>query len=541
MSQSKRNNIIFYSSLCLVVILSILGTFFAIKYHNKNVNKNKVANTPIAEKIIPYLDFKEVTKSNTVDVFKKYPINPIKLNHESNNKVTISGLKNKEVQNKINEKLSVLNDEKTKNGESLCYFHFNVSNVLSISCNGEKTVNLNLVTGDEITLEDIFNKDSDIYSILVKSNYDNLCSWWGCYPEAEANDEWPSEVENKLVENLKKIKNKEYNLTLFDDSVRIEYDDDYEDGSGTFINYYDFSDEITIYDRFIDDSIYENTVTDYCEAGSCYEKQNYSDKDMYIGYEYLNDKVYLSYQISNDTDQDALFEYRTKETIPMDIEKVSKVIKEEIIKNENLNIKGNNYIEYDITVNIYYHTANDFQVTYSVIKNEFNKENFKKYRLGFYEAKTISKKIINKINMLIDKESKISYLSDNPARDIPNFESKLYDYIINDIKTSEFDHFSSYNTCEFSDEPDCEEKRDYHNLIKEASYAIDTVNNRLHMYEYKPGIAMAESYVAVYIPLDIFKDKVEEDSSNNSETNETPDENINDNVTENKENTNETN
>lgn len=519
MSQSRRNNIIFYSILCLVVILSILGTFFAIKHHNKNVDNNGVTNNPKEESITPYLTFKEVSKKSTVDVFKKYPINPIKLNHESNNKVTISGLKNKEVQNKVNEKLSVLNDEKTKDGSSLCYMHFNVSNVLSISCNGEETVNVNLVTGDYIELEDIFNKDSDIYSILVKSNYDNLCGWYICYPDAEIQDEWPLEVENKLVENLKKIKNKKYSLTLFDESVRIEYDGDYEDGSGTFINYYDFKDEITIYDRFLDDSIYENAIAEYCEAGSCYDKQNYNDKDMYIGYEYLNDKVYLSYQINNDTDQDALFEYRTKETIPMDIEKVTKVIKDEIIKNENLNIKGNNYIEYDISVNIYYHTASDFQVTYSVIKNEFNKENFIKYRLGFSEAKTINKKIINKINMLMDKNNKISYLSDNPSRDIPNFESKLYDYIINDIKTSEYDNFSGYNTCEFSADPDCEEKRDYHNLIKEASYAIDTINNRLHMYEFKPGIAMAESYVAVYIPLDIFKDKpIEEENNNENET-----------------------
>ena len=63
MSQSKRNNIIFYSILALVVILGILGTAFAIYKHKGNVDKNGVTNTPKEEEIKPFLTFKEVSES----------------------------------------------------------------------------------------------------------------------------------------------------------------------------------------------------------------------------------------------------------------------------------------------------------------------------------------------------------------------------------------------------------------------------------------------------------------------------------------------
>lgn len=520
MSQSKRNNIIFYSILAFIVVLSISGTAFAIYQHNKNVDNKQVTNTPKEEEdITPYLTFKEVSKSNTIDVFKKYPVNPIKINYKSNDKITISGLKNKEIENKINEKLSVLKGTRTENGDSLCYMHFNVSNVLSISCSGsEKAVNVNLVTGDYIELEDIFDKDTDIYSLLVKSIYDTICGWETCYPESDRdyNDEYPSQVENKVVNYLERIKNKEYEITLFDNSVRLNYKDDYEEGSGTYINYYDFSDNIAIYDRFIEDSIYENKVTDYCVANSCYEQQYFNTKTAKYQMDYLNDKAYLYYAINNNTDQEAVYGYRDKEIISINLDKVSEIVKSEIIKKENLQLKGNNYIVYNIDANIYYHTENDFQVVYFIIKKEFNKENFIKYRLGFVEAKTISEKIVTRVNMLIDKNNKITYISDNPTKEISNFENKLYDYIINDIRSSDNSSFTGYNMCEFSNDDNCEENKDYHNLIKEASYAIDTVNNRLYMYEWKPGVAVVESYVSAFIPLDIFKEKPIENNNENT-------------------------
>ena len=154
MSQSKRNNIIFYSVLVLIVILSISGTVFAIYKHKENVDKKGVTNTP-KEDVKPFLTFKEVSESDTIDIFKKYPINPIEINF-TKGKVKISGLKDKEIENKVNEKLSVLTVKESEFGNN-CHINTNVSNVLSISCAIE-TINVNLKTGEEITIEELYSK-----------------------------------------------------------------------------------------------------------------------------------------------------------------------------------------------------------------------------------------------------------------------------------------------------------------------------------------------------------------------------------------------
>ncbi len=504
MSQSKRNNIIFYSVLVLIVILSISGTVFAIYKHKGNVDKGGVTNTP-KEEVKPFLTFKEVSKSDTIDIFKKYPINPIEINY-AKGKVKISGLKDKEIENKVNEKLSVLTVEENQFGNN-CHINTNVSNVLSISCAIE-TVNVNLKTGEEITIEELFNKDSDIYSFIVKGIYNSTCMWGICSPE-DSDSEFDSNIENIIAENLQTIKNNDYILNVYTNSAVLTYESKEDEFSGIYLDYYDFYKDVTIYDRYLDDSIYEKDITDYCEPNNCAGKiyellekdnNNYADAGHFI-----NDKTYINFRINNENNMYPDYNYIAKEITELNLKDYINSLEKEILKKEKLNTEGNNYVYIYINANIFYHTANDYQVYFQINKKEYKKEDFIKYHLGFSEAKEINTKTISTINMLIDKNKKISYLNDNPTKDIPNFETKLYEYIMRELKKDEND-FTGYDTCEFSEDEKCEEKRDYHNLIKEASYAIDKVNNKLHMYESKSEWFGFVSYVSTSISLDIFND-----------------------------------
>ena len=444
MSQSKRNNIIFYSVLVLIVILSISGTVFAIYKHKENVDKKGVTNTP-KEDVKPFLTFKEVSESDTIDIFKKYPINPIEINF-------------------------------TK----------------GISCAIE-TINVNLKTGEEITIEELFNKDSDIYSFIVKSSYNSTCMWGICSPE-DNDSEYDNNIENTIAENLQKIKNNDYILSVNTKNVVLTYESKEDEFSGIYLEYYDFFNDITIYDRYLDNSIYEKNITDYCEPN------NYADAGHFI-----NDKTYVNFRINNQNNIDPDYNYISKEITELNLKDYINLLEKEILKKEKLDTEGNNYAYIYINADIYYHTANDYQVYYQINKKEYKKEDFIKYHLGFNEAKEINTKTINAVNMLIDKNKKISYLSDNPTKNIPNFETKLYEYIMQELKKDDND-FSSYDTCYFSEDEKCEEKRDYHNLIKEASFAIDKVNNKLHMYEEKPGMYEPVSFVSTRISLDVFND-----------------------------------
>ena len=444
MSQSKRNNIIFYSVLVLIVILSISGTVFAIYKHKENVDKKGVTNTP-KEDVKPFLTFKEVSESDTIDIFKKYPINPIEINF-------------------------------TK----------------GISCAIE-TINVNLKTGEEITIEELFNKDSDIYSFIVKSSYNSTCMWGICSPE-DNDSEYDNNIENTIAENLQKIKNNDYILSVNTKNVVLTYESKEDEFSGIYLEYYDFFNDITIYDRYLDNSIYEKNITDYCQPN------NYADAGHFI-----NDKTYVNFRINNQNNIDPDYNYISKEITELNLKDYINLLEKEILKKEKLDTEGNNYAYIYINADIYYHTANDYQVYYQINKKEYKKEDFIKYHLGFNEAKEINTKTINAVNMLIDKNKKISYLSDNPTKNIPNFETKLYEYIMQELKKDDND-FSSYDTCYFSEDEKCEEKRDYHNLIKEASFAIDKVNNKLHMYEEKPGMYEPVSFVSTRISLDVFND-----------------------------------
>ena len=312
MSQSKRNNIIFYSVLVLIVILSISGTAFAIYKHKGNVDKNGVTNTP-KEDVKPFLTFKEVSKSDTIDIFKKYPINPIEINF-TKGKVKISGLKDKEIENKVNEKLSVLTVKESEFGNN-CHINTNVSNVLSISCAIE-TINVNLKTGEEITIEELFNKDSDIYSFIVKSSYNSTCMWGICSPE-DNDDEFDNNIENTIAENLQKIKNNDYILSVNTKNAILTYESKEDEFSGIYLEYYDFFNDITIYDRYLDNSIYEKNITDYCEPNNCADKiYELLEKDN-NGYadagHFINDKTYVNFRINNQNNIDPDYNYISKE------------------------------------------------------------------------------------------------------------------------------------------------------------------------------------------------------------------------------------
>jgi len=501
-NSSKKSNIIFAIILLVIIGVSILITFLAIKNHNEKRNETAKKETQ-EEKIEPFLTFKSVLEENPLDVFESYPINPITINYE--NKVTISGLKNKEIEEKVNNILSELDSSKDKYGNHSCSTNFNVSNVLSISCRN-KSKNIDLTTGNEIILEELFNKGTDIQNIMIKTAYNNFCEYNVC--DYDIDYDYDNPVENEISNILHMIKKGNYTFAINYTSANfMELNkDDYD---YLYLDYADFYNEITIYSRFLtSEEIYDSKVTSYCNPKNCYyntiEEENKNESYHDIS-EFINDTNYIEINVNNMTGYDA--EDNEKKEQKLEMEPIAEKIKEELISKYKLK-ESNNYRYIDIIVNIYSNDDETNQVIYRIEDRELNKKEFILTLLSSSLAKPIKETTTNKVNMLLDKENKITYLKEDPNQRFTNFEEKAYEYIMEKVNEPDNYDFYQYRACEFAkDYEECEKNKDYHILIKEATYAIDEKNKRILIYHYIPGIGIPESYVCSFIPFSIFEEQ----------------------------------
>ncbi len=491
MSKHLKSNILFTIFLVFLIISAFLVTFFLINNHNKRVEEVYKA---------PYYSFKKVSKKDPIDVFAKYPINPITINFD--NKASITGLKNKEVETKINDKLAKLDVSKNEYGDNFCYVNFNYSNVLNISCK-DKSVTINLVDGNDIILEEIFQNTSDLLEISKDALYRTYCPLMGC--EELSYDE-NNVIDNYLIAGLNDIKNNNYEMILSKDNVglRLNYyaSSDYYPDYFEFVNFnfYNYPQDITIFNRFLtNDNIYEKEITAYCNPQNCnYIFEEYEDNSNYQNSSFLTSKTYLDKRIYNSTGNDITMEYKY-EYEDLDLEALESKFFDIIIAKYDLT-KENNYKYISIDLDIY-NTNYDYKlITYMIDIKEFNKEEFIKYLLGYYEAKTVKEDYIFKNNMIITKEGNIEFLEDNPTDIFNDFNNTVYDYII----ANEDNFLGFLGNCDSLDYDVCLEERHYEDLIKDASYAIDKENEMIHMFYQLPIDINMISYVNSYIPYSLF-------------------------------------
>ena len=177
MSGQKKADVLFVFFLILLVLLCVGTTcYFIFRYH-KNEDKDSVTNTNPNEDSIPYLEFAEVSREDTIDIYREYPVNPIDINLVGT--VRIHGLKDKIVEEKVNAILKELHALESEDDYG-CFVNFNVSNVLSITCDDEAR-NIDLTTGEEIKFEELFNQDTNMDALIRKEAYQYACFIGGCY------------------------------------------------------------------------------------------------------------------------------------------------------------------------------------------------------------------------------------------------------------------------------------------------------------------------------------------------------------------------
>ena len=448
----SKGNIIFAIFLIILIIGSISTTYYLIIKHNSKVsidNNNNNNNN--------YFSFKEVSKKDTIDVFREYPINPIDINLEG--QVKISGLKNKEVESKINEKLAKL-DVSDK-----CYVHFNYSNVLSISCDYRDNVNVNLIDGEDITIEDIFQKDSDILAITEDVIY--KYSHYSYYDIGS--------IENYVISAVNLLKSGDYTIRFTSNSIYVL--SNHKSSSYTnSIEYYfsSFMDEITIYDRFLtDDSLYEKEVTKYCKPQDCLSSNR----------EYLTPNNVLDFGISNHTD--ANLDGSNSEKQVLDDSIYSKV---RTLLDDTYNFRDEkNYQIVRALITINSTNYGYMQAIWSLDFEKFDKENYAKYLLGgaYVNATPFETKSYLKTNMIITDNNEIKFLEDNPNLIFNDFRETLYNYFVNN--DDEF-HYLIYHL-------------GYYHVIDNASYAIDLENKVIYA---KYCDEWGYNVLDTYIPFDIF-------------------------------------
>lgn len=429
---SQRNkNILFILFLLIIITTGITITYFLIR--NKNIK------VPIeeekTEEIIPIDDkkyFKEVSKSNVINIHKRYKENAIKINKE-NGKLKISGLKDKKTIEKINKKLSKVEPRECYNGGEDCNISFNFSNVLSID--GEKgKLNIDLTTGNEITFEELFNKDTDILRIIRKSGIARCSSADYC--------------DNVISETVDSIKSGKFIFNIAVDAIYV----DFSDGSNIWIYFNEVLDDLTIYDRFeTEESIYEE---DNLKTSTPIEWNYLINNPTFIKNSFI-------------TINDSFKEYHS-EIIP------------ELDKRYNLSSK-------DYTYSSIYFDEKKTDLGYTIIqtrifKSQSSKNDFDKHIMGYPIPPAPTDERFYVTNMIL-KDGEITFLENNINKYIEDFSSRLYNIT---YEKSEEDIGFSSDGCDYyieeSEIKACKKRLSKENLGNVVGAAIDFDNELLYVY-----------------------------------------------------------
>lgn len=201
----------------------------------------------------------------------------------------ISGLKDKEVQDKVNNdiyaKCHGLLDEFETVNYAVYTERANFGNTLSISFYvGSETsydqiyMNYELIHGNELYLEDLFMEDTDITEIVRKAFYQTLVK------DSEYTSESPvvSPDENELYKAVKGYMESDLQEFTFSPAEIAFYYKDYVAG----IRMVDIPDKVSIYAKYMtDESIFEKDGIGYDDIFTCADTQ-YGAFDL-IDYGYL--------------------------------------------------------------------------------------------------------------------------------------------------------------------------------------------------------------------------------------------------------------
>ena len=333
--KKKKSFIFKYVIFVIILVLLTAGAcYYTIKVRNKTEavevpeeiieEETTTAKQKAEDSIYAINSYQETYNENSIKVEKLFYLDgETYSDYPGENAATIiqiSGLKDKNIENEINNKLkkAVENWEDKSNSPS-SYVIGNFSNVLSVeisSFNYErkespvKTFNIDLNTGDEIPFEKVFVSSAPVKSMLIEGLYNSLS--WNNKRKDYNEETWEldynmdnvdtSDYEDKsllVARKYDKIKdNIQFTISPRGITIYNLLDKDFVDNefyyySNIGIAFYKYKEEIAIYKRYLskeslfeDDSIGMKNVIVFTNP---YDRESF--KSIYYGK--LNEHIFL--------------------------------------------------------------------------------------------------------------------------------------------------------------------------------------------------------------------------------------------------------
>lgn len=401
-----------YFIFVIIIILITVGAIYAsIKLLNKNEKEDVIETTDSVKNIAEdkkygVNSYSETYNENSLKI-QYYAGNdqPVEKTYGGEEYAQIEGLLDKDIQNSINKRLKET-AKKLKEGNKRTYSQVtaNFANILSVIIynedNKRETINIDLSTGNDIALEDVFVSSTPLNSLIMEGVYKRL-AWEKLFREYDESGEplgyldmkkvdtsQYEDIALKAVNNFKKSRDKiQYYITtsgielygVLDKSMDISN----APSESITINFIGHREEIAIYKRFLSNqSIYENDSIGVKDI-IVFTDNIYDNKYMYnLMYE-KNDNIFIEEALafySNESELDKnTFEIIKKYLINMANEDKQKIKAETgkdfgIFYQKQFDLwKGEkyyslSYTEYKATCSLDYYYDEGFR-DYAIMKN----------------------------------------------------------------------------------------------------------------------------------------------------------------------------
>lgn len=283
--------------------------------HNNNIDQQNKPEPPQSGEII-------LKEEKGIDLYGVYDQNDLIINESvelHNTKEIkipqIDGLKNLDVQNKINNEMYDQIIASITELSNINYSYYNVTgnfaNVLSINFYAYDTnnnsvrlyFNYKLTDGTKLKFEDIFAQCADITSIVRGAFYSTLArdNYWDVMGDAWDEDLVAYPDENKLykiVKGFMELEDKEFSLSP--SGLAINHNNAYAD-----IEFVNVAEDIVIYDKYMTgESLYIRDDIGFANIFTC-ANANYDYFDS-IEYGYLEDNYWFDITVNESYGEDEL-------------------------------------------------------------------------------------------------------------------------------------------------------------------------------------------------------------------------------------------
>lgn len=401
--------------ICILLIITAGAIWLSIKQLNKDeeelhtqeiisVDKPEAEDSKYAVN-----SYNETYNENSLKI-QYYAGNdqPVEKTHGGEEYAQIEGLLNKDIQNSINKRLKET-AKKLKEGNRRTFSDVtaNFGNVLSVYIQNEdskvETINIDLTTGNDIPIEDVFVSSAPLNSYIMEGVFESLAwdklnsNYETIFGRLDMNNVDTSEYEDialKVVNNYKtKGKNVKYYITttgirIYEITDKSMYNLEYGDFSNIGIDFLGRREDVAIYKRYLTTkSIFENDSI----GGKniiVFTDNIYDDKYMYNLAYGQEDNVFVEEALiyyANELDKDNSSYEAIKNYLKNKINEDKQRIKSQTDKNmgafyqkEVQLTKSENYycasiIEYQATCDISYFKDEAFK-DYAKMQNESRNE-----------------------------------------------------------------------------------------------------------------------------------------------------------------------